>query len=54
MQARFEDFLKRNGNSELAKKIVEDNKAEIDLYQKFKDYYSYGFYIARKNQLHTL
>ena len=54
LQARFEDFLKRNGNSELARKIVEDNQAEIDLYQKFKDYYSYGFYIARKNELHTL
>lgn len=50
MQARFETFLKRNDNSELAKKVVEDNQAEIDLYQKFKDYYSYGFYIARKNE----
>jgi ubiquinone/menaquinone biosynthesis C-methylase UbiE len=48
MQARFENFLNRNGNSELARKVVEDNQAEIDLYQKFKDYYSYGFYIARK------
>ena len=50
MQARFENFLKRNNNSDLAKKVVEDNQAEIDLYQKFKDYYSYGFYIARKNE----
>jgi len=50
MQARFENFLKRNNNSELARKVVEDNQAEIDLYQKFKDYYSYGFYIARKNE----
>lgn len=50
MQARFETFLKRNDNSELAKKVVDDNQAEIDLYQKYKDYYSYGFYIARKNE----
>jgi len=50
MQARFENFLKRNNNSELARKVVEDNQAEIDLYQKFKDYYSYGFYITRKNE----
>lgn len=50
MQARFETFLNRNDNSELARKVVEDNQAEIDLYQKFKDYYSYGFYIARKNE----
>jgi len=49
LQTRFETFLKRNNNSELARKVVEDNQAEIDLYQKFKDYYSYGFYIARKN-----
>ncbi|HKK61922.1 MAG TPA: class I SAM-dependent methyltransferase [Bacteroidales bacterium] len=49
LQSRFESFLKRNINSELARKVVEDNQAEIDLYQKFKDYYSYGFYIARKN-----
>ena len=48
MQARFENFLKRNNNSELARKVVDDNQVEIDLYQKFKDYYSYGFYIARK------
>lgn len=50
MKARFKAFLKRNGNSELARKIVEENKSEIDLYLKFKDYYSYGFYIARKNK----
>lgn len=49
MQARFETFVKRHDNSELARKIVDDNQAEIDLYQKYKDYYSYGFYIARKN-----
>lgn len=49
MQARFENFLKRNNNSALSRKVVEDNQAEIDLYQKFKDYYSYGFYVARKN-----
>lgn len=50
MQARFETFLKRNNHSELARKVVADHQAEIDLYQKFKDYYSYGFYIARKNE----
>ena len=49
MQARFENFLKRNNHSPLARKVVEDHQAEIDLYQRFKDYYSYGFYLARKN-----
>lgn len=50
MQSRFKTFLKRNNNSKLAKKVVEDNQAEIEMYQKFKDYYSYGFYIARRNE----
>lgn len=50
MQARFEIFLKRNNHSELARKVVEDHQAEIDLYQKFKEYYSYGFYVAKKNK----
>lgn len=50
MQARFEDFLKRHNNSELARKVLEDNQAEMDLYLKYKDHYSYGFYIARKDE----
>ena len=50
MEARFETFLKRNNNSELARKVVKENKVEIELYQKYKDYYSYGFYIAKKNE----
>lgn len=37
MQSRFETFLQRNNYSELAKKVVEDNQSEMDLYQKFKD-----------------
>jgi cyclopropane fatty-acyl-phospholipid synthase-like methyltransferase len=49
MEARFEAFLKRHNNSELACKVVEEYKSEINLYLKYKDYYSYGFYIARKN-----
>ncbi len=51
LEARSDSFLERNNSSEPAKKIVaEDYKAEIVLYKKFKDYYSYGFYIARKKQ----
>jgi cyclopropane fatty-acyl-phospholipid synthase-like methyltransferase len=49
MQARFETFLQRKDNSELARKVVEEYKSEINLYLKYKDYYSYGFYIAKKN-----
>jgi len=43
-------FLKRNENSDLAKKVVQDYRSEIELYLKHKDYYSYGFYIARKTE----
>ncbi len=49
LEARFDNFLKRNNFSELAKKIVKENKTEIELYKKYNDYYSYGFYIAKKN-----
>ncbi|MGB5395386.1 MAG: class I SAM-dependent methyltransferase [Lutimonas sp.] len=48
MEARFETFLKRHDHSQVARKVVYDHKAEIELFQKFKDTYSYGFYIARK------
>jgi SAM-dependent methyltransferase len=50
MQARFEPFLERHGHSALARKVVEEHQAEIDLYQQFKEYYSYGFYIAKRNE----
>ncbi len=49
MEERFDTFIERNNNSELARKVVKENKFEIDLYLKYKDYYNYGFYIARKN-----
>lgn len=48
MQNRFQDFLERNGNSEDARAIVHGENQEIALYEKYKDYYSYGVYIARK------
>ena len=50
MQARFEDFLHRNGNSEEAREIVAAEQREIDLYEKYKDYISYGVYIAKKTK----
>lgn len=45
----FENFLVRNNNSLLAQKVLQDYKFEMELYKKYKDYYSYGFYIAKKN-----
>lgn len=48
IQNNFEDFLNRNGNSEEAGAIVEAENREIELYKKYKTYYSYGVYVARK------
>lgn len=48
MQARFEDFLNRNGNREEARRIVAAERREIELYERFKAYFSYGFYLARR------
>ncbi|MBW2477143.1 MAG: SAM-dependent methyltransferase, partial [Deltaproteobacteria bacterium] len=48
LQNTFDDFLKRNGNSPEAVDIVAAEKAEISFYEKYKSYYSYGVYIAKK------
>ena len=48
MLNRFQDFLNRNGNSEEARAVVEAESREIELYEKYKAYYGYGVYIARK------
>lgn len=48
MQESFEDFIKRNGSSAEARAIVEAETKEIELYKKYKEYFSYGVYIARK------
>lgn len=48
LKSRFRAFLQRHGNSHQARQIVEREKKEIALYEKYGAYYSYGFYIARK------
>lgn len=48
LQDGFDNFLERNGSSEEAQMIVEWEKREIELYEKYKAEYSYGVYIARK------
>ena len=48
LQDRFSDFLDRNGNSQDARAVVEAEKREIGLYEKYGAYYSYGMYIAQK------
>jgi hypothetical protein len=48
LEERFDDFLKKHDNSEIAKNIVDIEREEIRKYKKYKDYLSYGFYIAKK------
>ncbi len=48
LQQRFPAFLKTHGNSPAARAIVEEQQQEIELYERYGDYFGYGFYIARK------
>lgn len=48
LAARLDGFLERHGHSEIAREIVDAERREIDLYRRFKSFYSYGMYIARK------
>jgi SAM-dependent methyltransferase len=48
LQRRFEGFLDRHGHGSAAKGIVEAEQHEIDLYERFSAYVSYGFYIATR------
>jgi len=47
LENTFEGFVAKH-DSDDARAIVEAEKAEIDLYKKYKDNYSYGFYIVQK------
>lgn len=47
---RFDAFLVKQEHSKEAQAIVESEKNEIEYYEKFKKYYSYGFYIAKRIQ----
>jgi len=50
LESQFEHFLKRHENTDLAKKVVRDYRSEIELHMKYKEYYSYGFYMAKKTE----
>ncbi|MGD9019922.1 MAG: class I SAM-dependent methyltransferase [Desulfuromonadales bacterium] len=51
MRSSFQVFMSRNGNSEEARALVKAERYEIELYEKYKDYYSYGVYIARRSDI---
>jgi SAM-dependent methyltransferase len=48
LEGRFASFLEQYPNVPMALQLVEETKEEIALYKKYKDYYSYGFYLAKK------
>ncbi|GED47354.1 methyltransferase type 11 [Vreelandella aquamarina] len=49
LQQRFQTFLSAHENSAAARTIVQDCRQEIDLYERYSQYFGYGFYIARKS-----
>ena len=51
MEARFQGFLERHGYSEAARRLVEGERREMDLFERNREYYGYVFYIARKIDL---
>lgn len=48
LQDSYQSFLERQGHSQEAKDIIASDKTEFEMYMKYKHYYSYAFYIARK------
>ncbi|WP_445000670.1 class I SAM-dependent methyltransferase [Halomonas mongoliensis] len=48
LQQRFSTFLQAHDNSPAAQAIVKEQRQEIALYERYGEYFGYGFYIARK------
>lgn len=48
LQDRFEAFLARHDNSVAATHAVAAEKDEIALYERYRAYFGYGFYIAKR------
>jgi SAM-dependent methyltransferase len=48
MQQRFPAFLARHGSSDAAKAVVAAEALEIDLYERYRAFVGYGYYIARR------
>jgi len=48
LQESYQSFLERQEHSQEAMDIIASDKAEFEMYLKYKQHYSYAFYIARK------
>jgi len=48
LEQRLQGFLEDHGSSEAARALVESERLEIGLYERYRDYVSYGYYVARK------
>ncbi|WP_397534916.1 class I SAM-dependent methyltransferase [Roseateles sp.] len=48
LQARFAAFLAAHQGSAQAQAVVDEHVREMELYERYRAYFSYGFYIARK------
>ena len=48
LQARFPAFLDRHGHSDAARAIVAEEEAEIALYERYSEFFGYGYFVARR------
>jgi hypothetical protein len=48
LRQRFPAFLRRHPSSDAARAIVAAEENEISLYERYRTFVSYGYYIARK------
>jgi ubiquinone/menaquinone biosynthesis C-methylase UbiE len=47
LQESYSSFLERQGQSKEAIELIANDRSEFEMYMKYKQYYSYDFYIAR-------
>ncbi len=48
LQHGFASFLDRHQGDKIAQDIIDNEKKEIAMYEQYKEYVGYGFYIAQK------
>jgi len=50
MRQAFPAFLARHGGSDAARALVAAEELEIALYERYRDFVGYGYYVARKTE----